>query len=144
MMTDNGFILTNSVVDVTCGCCKVIVGFNVNSIEPPLGGVGNMFTKFELDCRGGVTVWYSVAFMDSSQLVIDDVGLNGGLFDSRLGCDFVTLLKALIRGTETFISIGFCGAKFDDGKYGRLLLFGITNANSPVGRRDGINCIPPT
>ena len=98
--------------------------------------------------------------IESSPLNIDeafDMGDSGGLV-SRCLFDFETLLKALTRGIGLPLpvrSIEFCpagnvvvalplpGTVAAVGKYGKLLLFGITNASSPVGKRDGINCTPP-
>lgn len=118
-------------------------------MDPPLGGVGN--TLAGLCWCGGVVVaevceWKSLVGSDeSSPLEIDEMGLNGGLVAvwclAEAGLALCTLLKALIRGKELFRSSGLVVVvgNVAVGKYGRLLLFGITSASSPVGRRDGMS-----
>lgn len=73
-------------------------------------------------------------------LEMEEIGESGGLVSS--GRLFVTALNALTRGKAGLRSTTGTGdglEKFVDGKNGRLLLFGITSANSPVGNLDGIN-----
>lgn len=153
VMTDNGLTLRPmggcSVVEVTCCCCNVALsaafvgGTILMVMDPPLGGVGNVLSIFCWVCRGGVVFicWYSEGGSESSPLDMLDAGLNGGLVsvDICLVCDFVTLLKALTRGREPVRSMVCWPLGNVDGKNGKLLLFGMTNASSPVGRRDGIS-----